>query len=259
MRLAQLEAQYKNLTNKYSESHPDIVRIKREIKLLRASGVGEDEQKIEKETITNPVYRQVKYKIEASENDLSRLATQRKQLQEELQSYEKRVAQTHQVQRGYEDLTRDYSNTLSKYQELRAKQLEAEVSQSMETENKAESFTLIEPPMTPAAPSKPNRPKVIMLGLFLSLGATVGLIMLLEILDPGVRGYREIARITGEEPLALIPILNKADHRMFLKEYKGKIIAGAFGIVALVLVLFHFLVMDLNLFWFKFLNKINML
>ena len=67
-------------------------------------------------------------------------------MQAEVREYHERVARTHEVQRSYDDMTRDYESTKRKYQELRAKQLEADVAQNLESENKAESFTLIEPP-----------------------------------------------------------------------------------------------------------------
>jgi succinoglycan biosynthesis transport protein ExoP len=44
-----------------------------------------------------------------------------------------------------------------KYQEIRAKQTEVQVSQNLETEHKGERFTMIEPPLPPEKPVSPNR------------------------------------------------------------------------------------------------------
>ena len=46
----------------------------------------------------------------------------------------------------FRELSRDYDNARLKYQEIRAKQMEAQTAQNLETDRKGERFTLIEPP-----------------------------------------------------------------------------------------------------------------
>ena len=47
---------------------------------------------------------------------------------------------------------------------MKAKELQAELSKSLEEEQKGERFTLLEPPLFPDTPIKPNRRKLFMLG-----------------------------------------------------------------------------------------------
>ena len=43
--------------------------------------------------------------------------------------------------------------------------MEAEISQKLETENKGERFSLVDPPTLPEEPFKPNRPVVAFPGI----------------------------------------------------------------------------------------------
>jgi succinoglycan biosynthesis transport protein ExoP len=261
VRLAQLQSELSSLQNKYSESHPDIKRLNREIEAVKkevaADALFQPEENMDE--ISNPLYRQIKMKIDAAEKELVRTNVEHRKLQAEVKEYQRRVSRTPEVQRSYDDLTRDYESTKRKYQELRAKQLEADVAQNLESENKAESFTLIEPPLRPTESVKPNRPKLLMVGLFLSGAISVGLVFLAELLDPAVRSVKDITRITGAEPLALIPLmLTEEDYSKKDRSRKRLyLFAGILAIAMLLIV--HYFVLSLDIVWFKVMSKINML
>ena len=261
VRLAQLQSELHSLQNKYSESHPDIKRLTREIEGLKkevaADSLFQPEQDMSE--ISNPLYRQIKIKINVTEKELARTNLERQKMQAEVMEYHARVSRTHEVQRSYDDMTRDYENTKRKYQELRAKQFEADVAQNLESENKAESFTLIEPPLRPTESVKPNRPKLLMMGLFLSGAISVGLVLLAEMLDPAVRSIKEFTRITGAEPLALIPLmLSDEDYRKKDRSRKRLILFAGLLIIAMLFIV-HYFVLSLDILWFKVMAKINML
>lgn len=309
--LERLRAQYLSMQSKYSENHPDLQRVKREMDALAAQ-LGESmsprqsvelqledarsnlqslnqrysaehpDVKAEEANIarlerrlaelpneasepaattgsTNPVYIEVKAKIDATQREISRLRERQASLREKLADFEQRVVETNQVQRAYLDLTRDHENKLNQYRQLRAKQLQAELAETLESENKGESFTLIEPPQVPSSAEKPNRPKLLAMGFVASMGAGLGLGILVEMFFGGVRGYTNISRVVGKPPLVVIPIIltesEKNRRRKLL--YRLLFILVLLGIAAVVL--FHFLIMDLEVFWFKLLNKLSLL
>lgn len=255
-RLAMLQEELVQLSNRYSDSHPDIVRLKREIEVLQGS-VGSTSSAPGR--VANPQYRQISLQIESLQRDLVRLEQQRERVEQEVETYRERVAQTPQVQRGYDDLTRDYESELRKYNELRAKELEAEIAQNLETENKAESFTLLEPPMTPTDPVKPNRKKIAALGLILAGGVGVGLMILAEMLDGGIRGSKRLGEILGSEPLASIPmIMTRKDYLLQRARHIGFVGITVLVIVAAVAAV-HFMVMSLDILWFRVMARINLM
>lgn len=254
-RLAMLQSELAQLSNRYSDVHPDVVRLRREIEVMRETVGGNHSAG----QIESPQYRQINLQIESLTRDLARMETQRERVQEEVGQYRERVAQTPQVQRGYEDLTRDYESELHKYNELRSKELEAEIAQNLESESRAESFVLLEPPLAPEDPVKPNRNKIAALGIMLAGGFGVGLMLLVEMLDGGIRGIRRISGILGADPLITIPmIMTRKD---FLLQ---KVRHVSYAIVAVLIVIagvaaVHFFVMSLDILWLKVMGRINLM
>ena len=258
--LALAKSEYTTLQGKYSDNHPDVKRLKRQIESLEL----EVEQSVNTNDATptqyrSPLYLKIQSNIKSSEREINRLLVAKKELKEKLALFEKRVADTHQVKRAYDDLIRDYDNNMAKYQELKSKELQAQLAKNLESENKGESFTLIEPPRVPGKPEKPNRPKIFVLGVAGSIAVGVGLALLFEFLVGGVRGYDKIRKITGTAPLVVIPILTvKGEHIVKTSNPYTKIYWLLGAIVVLVIGV-HFFVMDLEILWFKVLRKISLL
>ena len=151
--LASLKARYKNLLAIYSELHPNVIAIKRKIDEWDKSEIPNG--------VNNPVYQQIKSEINLTVIQLENIRGERRKLQSTLEQLENRVSQTHQVERGYHELMRDLDNNRAKYQELKAKALDARLAQTLEEEQKAEKFSLIEPARVPTKPEKPDRFKIL--------------------------------------------------------------------------------------------------
>ena len=257
-KLMQAEAEYATLMGKYSDNHPDVKRIKRQIESLKKE-LGEEPDGSVKSNYKPPLYVKIESRINSAEREVKRLLDRKKEIKDKLALFEKRVAETHQVKRAYEDLIRDYENNTAKYKELRAKELQAELAKNLEAENKGESFTLIEPPLIPAKPEKPNRPKIMVMGIIASIGFGIGLALLYEFLVGGVRGYNEISRVTGSAPLVVVPMLNVSEKELNRTTSRYTKIYWLIGVGLLLLVGFHYLIMDFETLWSKLLRKISLL
>ena len=255
--LATLEAQYQFLLNKYSAKHPDVKAIKRKIDKYDRSKDLSALQDVG--SVTNPVYLQLKSEMDIAAIELQNIQGQRKKLQAILEQLEVRVSQTHQVERGYYDLMRDLENHRVKYQELKSKALDARLSQTLEEEQKAEKFSLLEPARVPSKPEKPNRLKILIMGFALAVGVGFGAGFGADILDGSIRGYRALEHITGVEPLVVIPYIeNQHDIERSRKNKRNFV----FIIVILIIgsiVAVHFLYKPLDLLWFKTWHRISML
>lgn len=253
--LPALQAEYSRLLNRYSKSHPDVKRLKRKIKNFQQSGDNSSKKTIP--SITNPVYLQLQSEMRLADVELGNIQTLRTKLAESISKIERNVSQTNQVERGYNDLMRDLDNHKEKYRELKAKYLDAKLALTLEEEQKAEKFSLLEPPRVPDKPEKPNRIKIIFMGFALSIGGGLGAGYLMEMMDNSIRGHKTVLNITEEEPLVVIPYLvNDED---LARTRKNKI---NFAIIALVIFLvlviaIHFLYMRLDLIWYKLLYRIG--
>jgi polysaccharide chain length determinant protein (PEP-CTERM system associated) len=255
--LGGLKAEYRKLLAKYSESHPDVKSIKRKIKNFKSSS--SETSQNSPENIYNPIYLQLQSELKMARVEVGGIGARRAKLNESLRQLQENVSKTNQVERGYNDLQRDLKSNREKYRELNAKYMDARLAQTLEEEQKAEKFSILEPPRVPTKPEKPNRIKIIFLGLILSVCGGLGVGYLVEMMDGGIRGQRALTSITGFEPLVVIPyIINDED---LLRTRKNKINFAMIGVSVFVFLLLavHFLYMPLDLIMYKILYKLEAL
>ncbi len=248
---ASLEAEYEDLSEKYSSTHPDVKALKRKLDGLKG--------KKDDPNINNPAYLQLQSELNIASVELTSISQQRTNLNDQLKKLEVNVSQTHQVERGYYDLMRDLENHKAKYTELKAKFLEAKLSQNLEAEQKAEKFSLIEPPRVPEKPEKPNRLKILFLGFVLSVGGGLGAGLLAEMMDNSIRSHNVLTRLTGTEPLVVIPYIQNGDDLARTKRNKMNFaLLGLFLLVGATLAI-HFFYMPIGMVIDKLTDRLSML
>lgn len=256
-----VQSEISALTQKYSTEHPDVKRLKRKVVSLESMLENSIEGKTsDTATVVNndPEYLQAKARLESTQKNIKNLEESRVNLEKQMAELNALIDKTPQVERGLDALERDYGNTKSKYQEIKSKQLQAELSKSLEEDQKGERFTLLEPPSFPDKPIKPNRPKLFLLGLILAIASGIGLAGVAEALDGGIRGARALAAVTKMTPLITIPyITTKHDEAIRKRNLKIALIALAIlGIVFILVV--HFFYKPLDVLWFLILRKLNL-
>ena len=149
----------------------------------------------------------------------------------------------------------EQENTQAKYTDLMQKLMEARVAHGLETEQKGERFTLIEPARLPEKPYKPNRLAILLIGLVLGIGLGGGVGYLREVSDQSVRSVRGLVMSTGSPVLASIPEIVTPSDRIHTRLKRVSLVAGVLLVVLAGLAAFHFLVMDLNIFWAKVMRR----
>jgi uncharacterized protein involved in exopolysaccharide biosynthesis len=213
-----LEAELAVLKDRYSEDHPDVQRVRRSIAALETSKGGE--AALPKQAAVdanpradNPAYVALVSQLESTKRELTKLSALREDLQAKQRDYDARLLQIPEIEREYRELTRDYDNALVRYREVKAKQMQAEVAVELERDRKAERFALGEPANLPEKPIKPDRPRILLVGLVASLGAGLGLAWLRDLFDRSVKGPWELARIASVPILTPIPYIETQDER----------------------------------------------
>lgn len=302
-RLKALQSEYRNKSALYSEDHPDVQRLSREIKHLQETlGIGTsqkdydnqlktEQDKLEqlRQTYTadhpevlkqqrvvdalrasrgktatapedfqadNPAYLLLDTQLKSAETDIRTTTARINELQEKINKFEQNLSKAPNVEKVYAELTRELQTNTLKYQEIKAKQMEAELSQSLESERKGERYSLIEPPILPDDPVSPNRPVVLIIGLVLAAVAAIAVAAVLEILDDSVRGSVELSELLMT-PLGVIPYLSLPEEearpvKSHLRVYMMIALA-----VAIILTIFHFAVKPLDVVWFIALRKLG--
>jgi uncharacterized protein involved in exopolysaccharide biosynthesis len=222
-KLKMLETELVALRERYSEEHPDIQRAKRSIAALKTAGGTQvaapaaADRRQAKSTIPepdNPPYIALTTQIEGAKRELNHLSALRSDLQAQQRMYDARLLQIPEVEREYRDLTRDYENAQTRYREVKSKQMQAEVSQELEQNRKAERFSLGEPAHLPERPVSPNRPVIALAGLIAAMGSGLGLAWLREAFDMSVKGPLDLARIATVPVLTPIPYIETHSERV---------------------------------------------
>lgn len=256
--LNEAKEQLARAREKYAPDHPDVVRLTRVVAELEkaveaAPAAGTFAR--ERAHADNPAYIQVKGQLDALSVDRESAIKKRDELRAKLDDYERRLAKEPAVERQYRELARDLDSAQLKYQEIRSKQTEVQVSQNLETEHKGERFTMIEPPLPPEKPISPNRILILAAGFVLSVGAGLVAGILRSNLDASVRGVQDMRALLNVPPLAAIPLIvtqaeRKRRRRIVRYSWQGAVV----GVIALAAVV-HYLVRPLDVVWLSLLRR----
>ena len=209
--LAILEARLAQLSTTYGPAHPDIKKVKRQISELKGK-LGNSLEGADTKGIVsgNSASILIQAKITTANATITSLKNQRKKIEKRIDNLEEMIQRTPQVERAFKSLDRDYLNIKERYEELRGKETTARLSQSMEEQSKAERFALVEPPLLPHKPDKPNRIKIMLMGFVLAIMGGLGLVFLRDQLDGSIRGASQLTHITKQVPMVNIAYIENS-------------------------------------------------
>ncbi len=270
--LQQAQSQLDDARKRYAAEHPDRVRLEAMVKSLQAdldAAIAANKSAarpadssapagLQPTDADNPAYVQIQAQLSSTENDIQSLNSQIAKLQTSIHSYETDLSGSPQVERQYHDLTRDLDNARLRYQEIRNKQGDARVAQSLESDQQGERFTLIDLPLPPEEPVSPNRLLIFAAGFILSLGLGVGLAWLRESMDTTVRGRDELLRIIGVAPLALVPHITTTQDLETARRRTRLTLGSAVGTFCIALVLVHLFYRPLDVIWFSLMQRFGL-
>jgi len=261
-KLDQFRVQLAELRRKYSDDHPDVVALRRAytaldqaVKASESDSAAADGRRVRKPD--NPVYIQLKAQIETTGSQIDVMRAERKTLQVRLQEFDLRLSQTPGVEREFLELARDLDSSRARFREMREKQMQAQVAEQLERGRKAERFTIIEPPILPEKPYRPNRQLILLMGLVLALGGSIAAVALRESLDAAVHSPKDIVRILQVPVLSILPQLPSplATRRRKLMLRAGLLI-GLIGLT-LVVTLLHYFYMPVDVAWYGVLRRLS--
>ena len=264
-RLKDLQAQIADLHRRYPQGNPELARLESTYAVLEGAvktGAGGGTAGSRKDLAPvkrkpdNPVYTNLQDELDTAAAQLQSMQAERSAARARLDKFDARLSQTPEAEREFLELARDLDSSRARFKELREKQMQAQVAEQLERERKAERFTLIEPPVFPEKPFRPNRLLILMVGMTLALLGGVGTPLVRESFDRSVHSVRDAVRALQVPVLAVLPLA--ADparvrrHRLRLRWAAG----AAIALLAIALVAFHFLVMPLDVAWYGLLRRI---
>lgn len=250
--LDRLKAEYAKLQAVYKENHPTLRSLKNRIAGLEkqevpASTVKETEPVKQGMSESELLVDKIQVRIDAAREKLASLDRQKAATQQKIAQLESQIGQTPQVQHDLIVLMRDYENAKKKYEEVKSKQLSAKITENLEQDNKAERFTLIDPPVLADKPIKPDRLKIFGGGLVASLLLPILTVVGMDVMAKRVRGVDSVQNILGRAPIVAIPFIeNYEDKLRFRKRIKVAVLAIV-AMLLIVLAAIHFFYMPLDI------------
>jgi polysaccharide chain length determinant protein (PEP-CTERM system associated) len=238
-RLQDLKEQYGVMLSRYTEKHPDVIRLANSIQelekkiqanppapagtsvaesrpstgALQQTGDGSELPSVIDELIPErseliSQYNETRFEIRRYQEDI-------RKINEQIALFEKRVEETPRIEAQLQSIRRDYENIKDTYESLLGRKLEAEISESMERQSKGTQFKILDYARTPQKPISPDMKKLFLLFAAAGFGIGGAIVFLFDFLDNTVRDPEEIEPMAGEETsLIVIPKIYTARERM---------------------------------------------
>lgn len=198
--LAKEQEQLLTLRQRYTEEHPDVVKLKSDVADLqrRIQDASTKKQKGPNEpgakglAIEPPEIQQLRAQLHQAELAVVQKQGEQGHLQEQIKTLQGRLQLSPKIQQQFKSLTRDYQTALEFYNDLQKKRNESQMATELEHRQQGEQFRVLDAPSFPERPSFPNRPLFGLGGLGAGLLLSLGLVQLSEWRDKSMRSKHDV-------------------------------------------------------------------
>lgn len=221
-RIARLRQEVAELRTRFSERYPDVIQKKAELASLEGKPTGSqtgrpaptDGKPAAKDepTSSDPYVARLRTALREVEGEIKVLKEEERHLRAAVATYQARVENTPRREQQFQELSRDYESTKELYRTLLKRYDEAQLAENLEQRQKGEQFRILEPAVPSKAPAAPNRLKLMLMSLVLSVGLAAGAVVLAERLDTSFHTVDDLRGVIPVPVLAAIPrIVTKTD------------------------------------------------
>jgi polysaccharide chain length determinant protein (PEP-CTERM system associated) len=245
--------QLEELRTRYSDKHPDVVRLRKEIQSLEGEAEIQQSQtkgssSTEASPVRNPVQQTLLKQVADLDSEINSLQSTNELLRGRIASYQARVDNAPVRAIELSKISRAYDITVKKYQDLEGKSLDSLLSENMEKNQKGEQFQVVDPANFPQKPAMPNRQRIFLLGLLLGLGGGVGAALLLENLNTSFKKNEDLDGYINVPLLAVLPTVATRGRVLEQRRALGMLAVASVGALAVGLVLIRLFGSSLTVF-----------
>jgi polysaccharide chain length determinant protein (PEP-CTERM system associated) len=224
----------------YAAGSPQIRLLKNRIAALEKIVADQRAQRAVPDAEGNaaPPLSELDAELAPIDSQLKFIAEDKAQIEKELADLEASIQATPNNEMTLGGLERELDNIQRQHDEAVASLGQAQVGERIEVLSKGERFSLIEPPSEPVDPVSPKRGLIAAAGVVGGVGAGIGFIVLLEMLNRSIRRPVDISTGLGIQPFATVPYIRTRHER----RWKRTVIGIVLGIVVVVIPLALFAV-----------------
>jgi protein tyrosine kinase modulator len=218
VRLAQMKQELARLRTQFSERYPDVVQLAAEVAALERTLAEEKSSEPKTEgkpgVPLSPYVLRLKEALSEAQTELKVLKSEESRLRDTIAAYQGRVENVPRREQEYIELSRGYESTRELYQSLMKRYEEAQLAESMEQRQKGEQFRVIEPAIPNSQAAAPNRVRLLLMAVAVSLGLAVGAVVLAEHVDTSFHAVDGLRAFSAVPVLVSIPrIVTQTDLR----------------------------------------------
>jgi polysaccharide chain length determinant protein (PEP-CTERM system associated) len=240
-RLDALKKNLDALSPRYTDQHPDVIAVRRQIKELeeqkaevlaarRKAAAATAGTKGGSSLGGNPVYQQLRVSLAETEATVAQLRTRVAEYEARFTKLRESVKLAPQMEAEYTQLNRDYGVHKRNYEMLVSRREQAEISGDMESVSGAD-FRLIDPPRVSPQPVAPNRMLLMLGALLAALGSGLFASFAASQIWPTFFDVRSLRELTQLPVLGAVTMLvGEAQKR---RERRG-LIAFTAGVLAFI-------------------------
>jgi len=209
-RLTALQRRLEELRVEYTDNYPEVVKIKADIEAAKqgASSV----------TATMVADPQELARVEAELSAVRTSESNQRALNGRGGIHANPAARAE-----LENLLQEKISYRTMYDQMMARQGQAEMSKQMVVQDKSTTFRIVDPAVMPLAPISPNRLRIILMGIAAGIAAGFGLLLAIDYFDKSVKTV-DTLKALGINVLAVIPKISdpqaiEKNHRRDLRLY----------------------------------------
>ncbi len=251
-RLRQLQDERASALVIYSSDHPRIKSLDGQIAALEAANI-----KLGLGTETAPNFTAFDLQVSDIDGQIEFIEEQKTIINSELEVLAKSIEATPTNAIALGTLERDYDNLRLQYAQATASLAEARTGDQIEAQSRGQRITVTEQAVVPNNPAAPSRKKIAAAGVAGGIGLSVGLFVLLEILNSALRRPVDVATQLGVPAFGTVPFIPTTGERLI----RRSMIVASFIVpiagVSVGLYLIHYYYLPLDLFLEKVTERLG--
>jgi len=214
-RIAILQEELGGLLTRYTDAHPDVVRVRHQIEALRKemASAGDRTRSTDSFVRVNPFHQELQGEVSETRSAIAGLRSRLVATEALLADALERGHRVTNSESYLNELTRGYEVNREIYQDLLKRRENARVSMRLDEEGRGLTFRIHEPATVPARPSGLRLMHFAIGGLAAAAAMPFGLLFLLVRIDPRVRSASDLERQTGIPVIATVPTYWNAEDR----------------------------------------------
>lgn len=212
-RLEALRRQLDELLRRYTDEHPDVIAVRRNLAQAERDRRTERETQLKEAQArgraapTSPVFQRIRVALAESEARVASLRGQLGAKQAQLEQTRAMASRTPQVEADLAQLNRDYDIVRKNYSQLVERRESASLGEKIDQTTQIAEFRLIEPPRTSPKPVAPSRMMVALLGFVGALASACLTAFGMSQLLPSIFDSQKLNTLTGRPVLGTVAMV----------------------------------------------------